>query len=412
MMKTKIFNYLSGCALMVLATLSFTSCSEDKLGPTIFPDVTEEIDPNSATYQLDMWLKENFRDVYNVEFQYKYEDVGTNMNYNLLPARYDKALDIAVLTKYLWFDVYAEVTGSQEFLKTYGPRILMLVGSPAYNPSSGTILLGLAEGGIKVTLFRVNEARIDNFADLNEYLFRTMHHEFAHILHQTKSIPKEFQTISNAHYDSSNWQNRNAGVVNSLGFVTPYASSEMREDYAEIIANYITRTQEEWDHILLNASRGWATDAEDANDEDAVYYCFYYYDNNDASNPDNLKYLREGLVGELEDGTLIYKNNYQKGVAPITKDSEGNRVDANGNRCDNSNFVLDSNGKRIPIKVFAVLDEDGVDGVAIINQKLQIARTWFKEEWGIDLEQLRNEVQYRQLNYDIEALRQQVYNIK
>jgi len=412
MMKTKIFNYLSGCALMVLATLSFTSCSEDKLGPTIFPDVTEEIDPNSATYQLDMWLKENFRDVYNVEFQYKYEDVGTNMNYNLLPARYDKALDIAVLTKYLWFDVYAEVTGSQEFLKTYGPRILMLVGSPAYNPSSGTILLGLAEGGIKVTLFRVNEARIDNFADLNEYLFRTMHHEFAHILHQTKSIPKEFQTISNAHYDSSNWQNRNAGVVNSLGFVTPYASSEMREDYAEIIANYITRTQEEWDHILLNASRGWATDAEDANDEDAVYYCFYYYDNNDASNPDNLKYLREGLVGEQEDGTLIYKNNYQKGVAPITKDSEGNRVDANGNRCDNSNFVLDSNGKRIPIKVFPVLDEDGVDGVAIINQKLQIARTWFKEEWGIDLEQLRNEVQYRQLNYDIEALRQHVYNIK
>lgn len=410
MMKTKIFKYLSACAMVVASALTFTSCSEDKLGPTIFPDVPEgsEVDPNSYTYQLDKWLKDNFLDVYNMQFQYKYEDVSTNMNYNLLPADYTKALDMAVLTKYLWFDSYYEVTGDAEFLKAYGPRILMLVGSPAYNPSTGTILLGLAEGGIKVTLFRVNDANINDFADLNEYLFRTMHHEFAHILHQTKSIPQEFQMISNGHYDSSNWQARNNGEVNSLGFVTPYASSEMREDYAEIIANYITRTDAEWERILLYAGRGWAT--EDADSDEAVFYCFYYYNNNDAK-PENMRYLDEVWVRTQEDGSYIYLNNYQKGVTPISL-RDGVRYDANGNRCDNNNNVLDADGNRIPIKVYPVEDNDGIDGVAVINQKLQIARTWFKDEWNIDLDQLRSVVQRRQLNYDINELRQQVYNVK
>lgn len=79
------------------------------------------------------------------------------MNYNLVPARLDKAQDLAVLTKYLWFEAYKEVTGSTQFTQQYGPRILHLIGSSAHNPQSGTETLGLAEGGLKVSLFKVNE---------------------------------------------------------------------------------------------------------------------------------------------------------------------------------------------------------------------------------------------------------------
>ena len=43
----------------------------------------------------------------------------------------------------------------------------------------------------------------------------------------------------------------------SLGFVSTYASSEYREDFAETIAHYITDTQEEWDKLLDTASKGW-----------------------------------------------------------------------------------------------------------------------------------------------------------
>ena len=77
--------------------MSFTSCSDDKLGETIFPDEEDVLDPTSATYQLDKWLRDNYLKVYNLEFRYKMEDVGTNMNYNLVPARPGSALKVLVV---------------------------------------------------------------------------------------------------------------------------------------------------------------------------------------------------------------------------------------------------------------------------------------------------------------------------
>ena len=197
--------------------MSLSSCSEDKLGPTIFPDVDETLDPTSYTYQLDTFLLENYLKKYNLTFLYKMPDISTNMNYNLVPATYENSIDLAVLCKYLWFDVYDKIAG-EDFLKSYGPRIILLVGSPAYNPTSGTEIVGLAEGGIKVTLFKVNAMNmfINNADMMNEYYFKTMHHEFAHILHQTKTYPNEFNTISIGHYDSNNWQDRSEGQVASL----------------------------------------------------------------------------------------------------------------------------------------------------------------------------------------------------
>jgi hypothetical protein len=35
---------------------------------------------------------------------------------------------------------------------------------------------------------------------MNEYYFKTMHHEFVHILHQTKNYPKDFEQISAGNY--------------------------------------------------------------------------------------------------------------------------------------------------------------------------------------------------------------------
>ena len=73
-------------------------------------------------------------------------------------------------------------------------------------------------------------------------------------------------------------------------------------------------------------------------------------------------------------------------------------------------MVKDSLGN--PVEVYAVVDKDGVDGVAIINQKVSICRNWFKDEWGLDLDALREEVQTRQLNYNMEELRKQISDIQ
>ena len=134
--------------MMSALAMGFTSCSDDDFTETIFPDQSEELDPNSATYKFDKWLKQTYLDVYNLDFRYKMQDVGTDMNYNLVPATYQNAQDLALLAKHLWFDVYNDVVGPN-FLKEYGPRIIHLIGSPAYDPSTGTITVGLAEGGIK-----------------------------------------------------------------------------------------------------------------------------------------------------------------------------------------------------------------------------------------------------------------------
>ena len=139
----KITKYISSISLAVVVLIAITACKDDKFTDTIFPSVGDELDPNSYTYQFDKWLKQEYLDVYNLDFRYKMQDVGTDMNYNLVPAEYDKARDLAVLTKFLWFDVYGKVAGS-DFLKMYGPRIIHLIGSPAYNPQSGTMVLGLA----------------------------------------------------------------------------------------------------------------------------------------------------------------------------------------------------------------------------------------------------------------------------
>ena len=418
-----IKKYIWAAMLVAGLTLTMSSCSKDEPEATsIFPEGEAELDPTSSTYKLDKWLQDNYLKVYNLEFRYKMQDVGTNMNYDLVPASYNNARDLAVLAKYLWFECYDSIAEDGiDFLKANAPRIIHLIGSPAYNPTSGTMILGLAEGGIKVSLFRVNQMDIRNFEMMNEYYFKTMHHEFSHILHQKKSYPTVFNTISAGHYDSSNWQDRQTGYCNSLGFVTNYASDAYREDFAETMANFIVKTDDQWAEIMKNAARGWMPS--DPDDPNATYYCYFYYRNNEAGDDNKVPIAESGIRMTVENSdTTYYKpNDYQFAVQPFTPDTiinaQGQRVPIQrdkygfqvGTRASGSNYyALDTKGARIPIKVYPVPDEDGADGVAAINQKVEIVRSWLREAWGIDLDALRKMVQYRQKTYNIEDLRRLV----
>lgn len=252
--------------LMACLAILMTACQEEKLTPSgMFNTDVPVYDETLATKDFDKYLYENYVETYNLEFLYRMKDVGSNTQYNLVPARYDQSIRLAVLTKYLWFDVYGKVVGP-DFLKQNGPRIIYLVGSPAYNPDQGTETLGTAEGGIKVTLYKVNEMQPTNIAHLNQYYFHTMHHEFAHILHQKISYPKEFNTISASKYSPTGWQNRTDEEAQKMGFVTNYASSEGREDFVEVISNYITETQEDWDKMLETAETGQVSATETGKD--------------------------------------------------------------------------------------------------------------------------------------------------
>lgn len=233
--------------LLFAASIVLGACSEDKLDSHSIFD-TESPERNA----FDTWLLLNYVVPYNIQFNYKYIDKESDNTYNLIPAEYDKCVAMAKLTKYLWIDSYNELLG-ETFIKTYCPRMIQLIGSKAYN-SQGSVVLGTAEGDLKITLYNVNElnANSPDIDFLNTWFFKTMHHEFAHILHQTKNYSTDFNLIS-TDYQGPSWLNLESDeVANTMGFITRYASFSPDEDFVEIISNYITHDAGYWENVLNN----------------------------------------------------------------------------------------------------------------------------------------------------------------
>lgn len=229
----KLFYYL----ITLIISINIISCSEDSLGKSIFGN-----DIDTEKNEFDTWLEDSIRSQYNIMMNYRWEDVESDMKYNLIPAEYDKSFKLAQYVKYLWLGSYDELTGNRDFLSLYVPKVIQFVGSPAVNKDDQTIVLGTAEGGMKITLYNVNDIDLANpsIEKLNQYYFNTMHHEFAHILHQTKNYPMNYNEISAGKYSSSGWQNRSEKQAWELGFITPYSSKEPQEDFVEMISNYVT----------------------------------------------------------------------------------------------------------------------------------------------------------------------------
>lgn len=238
-------------AMAIMLAGSVASCSGDDFEKSIF-DTT----PPQRT-DLDQWLLQNYVMEYNIDFKYRMEDIEADMSYNLIPAEVMKSEKLARIVKYLWLESYDEIfdkTGvNKNFMRTHAPKVIQLIGSSAINASSGTEVLGMAEGGIKVVLYKVNAINPVDVEMLNEYYFETMHHEFAHILHQKKNYPTEFNEISAADYSSTGWQNRTEIQAWKLGFVTSYAGMQPQEDFVEVIANYLVKPEGFWENMLANA---------------------------------------------------------------------------------------------------------------------------------------------------------------
>ena len=242
------YRYLLIAVLFTLAG-SFVSCSKDNLDSTsIFPYTQPKLD------KFETWMENNYTLPYNVDMQYKLNDIETEGKHNLVPADSAKSAKLAIITKYMWFDAYNEVAG-QNFVKLNSPRVVMLVGSPAFN-SDGTETLATAEGGYKVTLYRVNELTketIYNYNWLNFYFFHTMHHEFTHILNQKKPYDEAFDKITPTTYVSGEWYQLGEEECLKEGYISNYARSEPREDFAELLSFYVTDSPQKWNDRLQRA---------------------------------------------------------------------------------------------------------------------------------------------------------------
>lgn len=399
-MKKKIIYILS----LSLATISFVSCnSDDDLTDSMFDTTIPVVDNNATTAPFDQWLYDNFVVPYNTEIQYKFNFTASDIRYQLTPTDYKKAQLLAHFIKYLFYDVYTKYAG-QDFMKQYGPRIFHFIGSSAYSPTTQTEKLGYASGGVKITLIKVNEMKMwtpatpytpVDMESLNEYQFETMHHEFSHILHQTKSYPVEFGQITPGDYDARDWQKRDSVQAHGMGFTTHYGSSAIFEDFVEFLATTITDTDCRWMHTIIDAcANGGVKDG----DKERIYELI-----------DSLEIAGLDDAGKSWNNFVIMKETTVSSETDETTERfvpDFHVEDANNIRKKN-----DSEDKVTyePVDTFTsfrdyldnwvkVDNASSPKGMNAILKKMDIATKWYTEKWGLHLFEIRSEVQARQKN--------------
>ncbi len=369
----KIFNIFLFAAA---ATLGLGSCADDDLSSESIFDVRPDlIDKTQFSAPLDSFCKKNFLQTYNVDFKYKMQDISSSVDKNLTPASYSKCEEMAVLIKYLWYDVYRQNVGDSEadgteFLKQNSPRIIHLIGSKNMNPVQGTEILGTSEGGIKVTLYRSNTLDINDLDYCNKYFFKTMHHEFGHVLHSRYVVPLEYRQLSSGFYDALGWQETCDSVALGDGFISQYSRNNYNDDFVEMLANYVTMTPKVWEDRLAKAAFQWE---EVTYDRDS--HGWQQFDKIRA------KYAREG--GDIDSIGYIKSQTETK----LTIVRKIIKRDVTEEKNDYAFAIPDEDGK-----IQYIFKEEGKTGTELILKKLSLLREWMKEHYNADIDKLRNAV--------------------
>lgn len=237
---------------MFLLPGAWVSCSNDDnevdKNNSIFEDTGEDAEMN----EFDQWLLENYVYPYNIEVKYRLDDNETDVDYDLVPAEYDKAFALARIVKYVWMEAYDEIWGI-ETTRTYVPKVIQMIGNVAYTESG--MILGQAEQGMKVMLYMVNGLDVNNLDMdmMNEFYFKTMHHEFTHILNQTKAYDPAYDRITEADYIGSDWYQMLDEEARQEGFISAYAMDRGSEDFAEMVSIYVTNTADTWEAFMQQA---------------------------------------------------------------------------------------------------------------------------------------------------------------
>lgn len=215
--------------LLTSLLVAATSCYKDESVDTPITTVTASDDP------IDQYIQENFTDKYGVAVRYKYVDRYVDQTKRVTPPSREVVEPMLDFLTDLWIDPYLQVENGEEFFKGYVPAEMVFIGSSIYN-SDGTITLGTADAGARITLTEVNDIDVEN----QDWVFRqlgTIYHEFAHIMHQRNNLPPNWEDISPDGYTSQgSWYNLSDEEALQRGFVTPYSTATFNEDFAETVA--------------------------------------------------------------------------------------------------------------------------------------------------------------------------------
>ena len=225
--------------IAAVLALSLAACNnKETLNPesVIQPRVT-------AQTALDTYIYNNFQKPYNISVTYNYIDADFEMGKYFYPPTEAKVQPMLEIVKKVWIDSYTQVAG-QDFIKSVAPRQISLIGGYNMN-SDGTITLGFADSGMKITLFNVDQLDVTKHDATRQY-FHTIQHEYCHIINQRKPYSEEYGKITPSDY-TANWYNIQLADANKKGFITPYSMLNDIEDFAEMTSGILSISKTDWD---------------------------------------------------------------------------------------------------------------------------------------------------------------------
>jgi substrate import-associated zinc metallohydrolase lipoprotein len=214
---------------MILLLVATSSCYEkEKINNPVFEN------PESED-EIDQYIHEVYTEEFGVAVRYKYVDRYVDATKRVTPPKRKVVVPMLDFLTSLWVEPFISVPNGENFFRSHVPAEVIFVGSSIYN-DDGTITLGTADAGARITLTEVNDIDVNNKAWVLRQL-GTIYHEFAHIIHQRYRLPPNWEQISPMGYTSTgSWYNLTDAEALQRGFVSPYATSSYNEDFAEFAA--------------------------------------------------------------------------------------------------------------------------------------------------------------------------------
>jgi substrate import-associated zinc metallohydrolase lipoprotein len=228
----------------------------------------EKVVVKQKTGVVDSYLKEHFLDKYNSAIIYEWDDRYVDIEYYVGPAKKDLVVPTAKFIEDFWIQPYAMCSEKgKTFIEKNFPNEVVLIGTKMLN-ENGTTTLGFAEAGVRITLTEVNDFNLKSDKWVRQQL-HTMHHEFTHIVHQTYKLPEGYEKITGGKYTGNSWttleiysrgmtdeqlenetdaereirhnaieKKDNSNAI-KRGVVTAYGTSNEYEDFAELVSNFL-----------------------------------------------------------------------------------------------------------------------------------------------------------------------------
>ena len=191
-----------------------------------------------STDAISVYFRDNFLNTFGTAVRWQWVDRYVDDSKRVTPPLREVCIPMGDFIKKFWIEPFTMTEAGADFMQEHFPPEIVFIGSPMYNSDGQSITLGYADAGVRITFTQVNEYDLSNRAWLLMQL-RTAEHEYGHIIPQKNNLPNGFKEVSPKNYKSNNW-------INLAGDVQASSPRISREAISlGMVSNYGTSSENE-----------------------------------------------------------------------------------------------------------------------------------------------------------------------